>query len=375
MFLTNRRFFMFFFFSSRRRHTRCSRDWSSDVCSSDLSTAARTRFFRARSLILSPSKKSIARHTLPSRPALKSLSGSGRLAPWEKVSFTLSLWALATAIIPSRDHTGLPIHFHSSIISRSASRMVLRMLASVLPRQPVSSAISSSMRSDGFIGSSPCLPGQLGELNEVAAGVVQHRNGRAGHVRGRHRELGAAGLDPLVVALDVVGEEHGRGLALLKHRLLIRFGCGVVVQRQLQLSAVRLVGRGHGQPTIWALTEIGLLGKAQYLRIEAQGLILVVDVYAGHFDFHLVSPLSRSRFGPRRLLLSLPFRWSAFRWPGLIHAVLIHSIEVAFESIQVSGPKPAEPSQPGIQLLKWFRFQPVESALCVHGGFYKTGLA
>src|SRR2546422_8294808 len=27
---------MRFFFSSRRRHTRCSRDWSSDVCSSDL---------------------------------------------------------------------------------------------------------------------------------------------------------------------------------------------------------------------------------------------------------------------------------------------------------------------------------------------------
>src|SRR5256884_9642653 len=28
-----------FFFSSRRRHTRCSRDWSSDVCSSDLDLA------------------------------------------------------------------------------------------------------------------------------------------------------------------------------------------------------------------------------------------------------------------------------------------------------------------------------------------------
>src|SRR2546428_10656278 len=28
----------FFFFSSRRRHTRSDRDWSSDVCSSDLST-------------------------------------------------------------------------------------------------------------------------------------------------------------------------------------------------------------------------------------------------------------------------------------------------------------------------------------------------
>src|SRR5580658_673741 len=115
--------------------------------------AARTRFFSARSLILSPSKRSIARHLFPSRPALKSFSGSARLAPLEKVSFTLSLCALPTAIIPSRDHTGLPIHFHSSIISRSASRMVLRALASVLPRQSVSPAISWSMRSDGFIGS------------------------------------------------------------------------------------------------------------------------------------------------------------------------------------------------------------------------------
>src|SRR6185503_20373878 len=31
--------YRFFFFSSRRRHTRCSRDWSSDVCSSDLTWA------------------------------------------------------------------------------------------------------------------------------------------------------------------------------------------------------------------------------------------------------------------------------------------------------------------------------------------------
>src|SRR5216684_4520255 len=35
--------FLFFFFSSRRRHTRCSRDWSSDVCSSDLPGVSRFR--------------------------------------------------------------------------------------------------------------------------------------------------------------------------------------------------------------------------------------------------------------------------------------------------------------------------------------------
>src|SRR5207247_7732296 len=33
--------FFVFFFSSRRRHTRSTRDWSSDVCSSDLIVLAR----------------------------------------------------------------------------------------------------------------------------------------------------------------------------------------------------------------------------------------------------------------------------------------------------------------------------------------------
>src|SRR5204862_3526295 len=33
-------YLLFFFFSSRRRHTRSLRDWSSDVCSSDLDMGA-----------------------------------------------------------------------------------------------------------------------------------------------------------------------------------------------------------------------------------------------------------------------------------------------------------------------------------------------
>jgi hypothetical protein len=54
---------------------------------------------------------------------------------------------------------------------------------------------------------------------------------------------------------------------------------------------------------------------------------------------------------------------------------LIHPVEVAFESIYVSGPEPTERSQPGIYLLKRFRFQSVETALCVHRRFYETGLS
>src|SRR5215475_15544189 len=41
----------FFFFSSRRRHTRFSRDWSSDVCSSDLLDAIKQKPARVCPLV------------------------------------------------------------------------------------------------------------------------------------------------------------------------------------------------------------------------------------------------------------------------------------------------------------------------------------
>src|SRR5207245_5304034 len=62
----------FFFFSSRRRHTRCYRDWSSDVCSSDLVSLASVNSFRdiPKHPFLAPtlvpntvSVRSIPRHT------------------------------------------------------------------------------------------------------------------------------------------------------------------------------------------------------------------------------------------------------------------------------------------------------------------------
>src|SRR3712207_7309801 len=40
--------YVFYFFSSRRRHTRYWRDWSSDVCSSDLPDGSTIAFTRPR---------------------------------------------------------------------------------------------------------------------------------------------------------------------------------------------------------------------------------------------------------------------------------------------------------------------------------------
>src|SRR5699024_11722326 len=43
-----------FFFSSRRRHTRSKRDWSSDVCSSDLDVATVIADLGARHILIKP---------------------------------------------------------------------------------------------------------------------------------------------------------------------------------------------------------------------------------------------------------------------------------------------------------------------------------
>src|SRR5215475_10300292 len=63
---------VFFFFSSRRRHTRFSRDWSSDVCSSDLGHAS-PRGIR-----------------LPNTDSMSLLLSRGRHAPADR---TPALWS------------------------------------------------------------------------------------------------------------------------------------------------------------------------------------------------------------------------------------------------------------------------------------------
>src|SRR5437867_9860179 len=63
--------FLFFFFSSRRRHTRSYGDWSSDVCSSDLRAARRTRDLIAARIPAGPGElcqSAVSRRTLIAGP-------------------------------------------------------------------------------------------------------------------------------------------------------------------------------------------------------------------------------------------------------------------------------------------------------------------
>src|SRR5262245_6152866 len=109
----------------------------------------------AFSSILSPSWRSMARLVLPSRLALKRPEGSSNEAPLAKVIFTTFLYVSPVQMIPACDHTGTPLHFHSSITSGSACLMSIRTRASVSPRQSPSSLILASMSREGESPPSP----------------------------------------------------------------------------------------------------------------------------------------------------------------------------------------------------------------------------
>src|SRR5207245_7652449 len=123
-----------------------------------LATAAFTSALNASASIFSPSWMSIARRVLPSRLELKRRDGSGMLAPRANVSFTTFVYVSPVQTIPLCDQTGTPaipfegfLHFRSSIISGSASRISARMRARVSSRQSPRSRIRWSMsREAGF---------------------------------------------------------------------------------------------------------------------------------------------------------------------------------------------------------------------------------
>src|SRR5678816_3859358 len=89
-------------------------------------TACRMSALKADASTVSPSRMSIARRWFPSRLELKRRAGSGNDAPFWKVSFTTALYDSPVQMMPSCDHTGVPIHFHSSTTSGSVSYTHLR---------------------------------------------------------------------------------------------------------------------------------------------------------------------------------------------------------------------------------------------------------
>src|SRR5699024_11892750 len=84
--------FSYFFFSSRRRHTRSKRDWSSDVCSSDLRFILIINYF---SSILRSEDDVIRTHPLRMRERIRLLC--------HEITFPFFNSGLNTSIIRSEE--------------------------------------------------------------------------------------------------------------------------------------------------------------------------------------------------------------------------------------------------------------------------------
>src|SRR5690606_40836293 len=104
----------YFFFSSRRRHTRFSRDWSSDVCSSDLQNVLKVSAILGLALTISAvftdgyvSVGSVALLGLANSlmwPAIwpLTLAGLGRYTKIGRASCRERVWYSVSAILLDR---------------------------------------------------------------------------------------------------------------------------------------------------------------------------------------------------------------------------------------------------------------------------------
>src|SRR5687768_11272201 len=130
---------------------------------------------------------SMARLTLPSRLELNSFEGSFRDAPLKNVSLTIDLYDSPVQMPPSCDQTGVPIHFHSSRTSGSASLMRARSLATVSPLQSPNSAIFAliSLEAAGPIA-----------FNSLFILSVSGGRDSAGDDAGRVSSMRSAGYEP-----------------------------------------------------------------------------------------------------------------------------------------------------------------------------------
>src|SRR5258706_7639767 len=89
----------FFFFSSRRRHTRLVSDWSSDVCSSDLSVTERTKEIGLRKAV-GATRSNILWQFLIEAVVLTGIGGLLGLAVGELASILMNKYSPLPAFVP-----------------------------------------------------------------------------------------------------------------------------------------------------------------------------------------------------------------------------------------------------------------------------------
>ncbi len=141
-----------------------------------------------------------------------------------------------------------------------------------------------------------------GDLDQVAAGVVEDGRRDRPHVRRLLGEPHPRRPEPFVLLAHVVHGERREGNPVLHQRPLERTGGGMAVRLEHQLGAVDILRRHDGQPPVLSHRDLDLLHEAEDLRVETQRLVLIVHQDAREIDPHRFGS-SGPRIGHRSTML------------------------------------------------------------------------
>src|SRR5712675_3114277 len=221
-----------FFFSSRRRHTRCSRDWSSDVCSSDLAGRMTARSITQQYLtrIAELDKKGpTLRHVLETNPEALAIADSlDRERKAGKVRGPLH---------------GIPILLKDNI--DTADRMTTTAgslaLAGSIPLQD--SFIAAKLRAAGAIF--------LGKAN-----LSEWANFRSTHSTSGWSGRGGLAKNPYALDRNACGSSSGSGAATSANLCTVAVGTETDGSIVCPSSANGIVGI---KPTLGLISRSGII--------------------------------------------------------------------------------------------------------------------
>src|SRR5215467_3417167 len=124
------------------------------------------------------------------------------------------------------------------------------------------------------------------ELNQVAARVGEYseHDGSSGRRRlGEHHTFRTQARE---LTGKVTHLERGQGNPLLEHRLLKALPGGVGIRLERQLQVARRFRRRDRDPSILTDRKILALHKTENVRIESDGLLLIIHHDARQLDAH-----------------------------------------------------------------------------------------
>src|SRR5438093_6792464 len=240
-------FFFFFFFSSRRRHTRLVSDWSSDVCSSDLSRLHSSKPSLENAFTIS---SGAAAHPCScSIHVIRPRSRSSLRPVICRIVFSRSRGLLASS---DRDRRPPSVRLAQAVAATGSHSQAMVGTGLAVPTKDLSAS--------DWLPSGDLVPGRVGNLRGLDL--------RSSFNHLRH------GLQHFCIGSAVIGF---RVLLLLPQTDSDRFPAFRGDEGDLVLEALRLPKDGNDFP----LNQLGELRDAIGLQLHANGTSKHVDPLGG----------------------------------------------------------------------------------------------